>query len=134
MDEAQLDRIRETWALAAADSRTTARAFYAELFRRAPETERLFRSDMEAQGDKLMETLVFVVDHLEEQDALLPAVRDLAIRHVAYGVKPEHYAHVGAALLATFSALLGARFTQADHDAWAGAYAFLSDYMIAQTA
>ena len=134
MDEARLDRIRETWALAAADSRTTARAFYAELFRRAPETQALFRSDMDAQGEKLMGTLTFVVDHLEEENALLPAARDLAIRHVAYGVKPEHYGEVGAALLATFSTLLGSRFTQEDHDAWAAAYAFLAEYMIAQTA
>ena len=132
MDTGQITRIRSTWAAAAEDSPAVARAFYANLFRMAPETERLFSGDMEVQGGKLMATLGFVVEQLEAPDTLLPAARDLAIRHVAYGVEPAHYGKVGAALLATFDELMGESFTEQDRAAWAEAYGGLSDYMIAQ--
>ncbi|MGV6839382.1 MAG: globin domain-containing protein [Planktomarina sp.] len=125
-----IKRIRRTWAMAAADQAATTQVFYTRLFEIAPETEVLFKTDLTAQGVKLAETLGFVVDHLDDPDDLLPAAKDLAIRHVAYGVLPEHYAHVGAALLHTFKQLLGPEFSDEDHAAWANTYTGLADYMI----
>ena len=42
-----------------------------------------------------------------------PDRSDLARRHVAYGVQPEHYALVGSALLWTLEQGLGDEFTPA---------------------
>ncbi|MEM8841687.1 MAG: globin family protein [Pseudomonadota bacterium] len=122
--------LRSTWARAVPASTLASELFYGELFRRAPQTKPLFKSDLRAQGAKLMATLAFVVDHLDKPETLLPAARDLAIRHVDYGVTPEHYPAVGAALLWTFEELLGAGFGASEHDAWAKAYAALSEVMI----
>ncbi len=122
--------IRRTWALAAAAPEETARVFYASLFRIAPHTEALFRSDLEAQGDKLMETLGFVVDNLEDDETWLPAARDLAVRHVAYGVQAQDYDSVGIALITTFQTLLGEGFGEAERDTWAEVYGALSQHMI----
>jgi hemoglobin-like flavoprotein len=55
----------------------------------------------------------------------------LAKRHVAYGVAPEHYEVVGAALLWTLEKGLGDGFTPEVGAAWAAAYGALSEMMIA---
>ena len=78
-----------------------------------------------------MSAIATVVDSLGDIDAVAPAVRDLAKRHVAYGVRPEHYEIVGAALLWTLEQGLGDDFTPAVSAAWVAAYGALSDIMIA---
>jgi hemoglobin-like flavoprotein len=91
----------------------------------------LFTGELEVQGQKLMAAIATVVNGLGEIDAIAPAVRDLAKRHVAYGVRPEHYKLVGAALLWSLEQGLGSDFTPAISAAWAEAYGALSNMMIA---
>lgn len=117
--------------MAAAAPEETARVFYTTLFQIGPASEALFRNDLAAQGEKLMETLGFVVDNLEDEDTWLPAARDLAVRHVSYGVKAEDYASVGAALIITFETLLGDAFGTPERETWQGIYGGLSRTMIA---
>ena len=124
------DRIRVTWAKAAALSDEFARAFYANLFRADASTKPLFVGDLELQGRKLMQTLGFIVDHLDDTDALLPAARDLAIRHVSYGVTADQHQSVGSAMIITMKQLLGSEFSPEDADAWAEVYGGLSQAMI----
>ncbi len=129
MDDA-VERIRASWALAAADAETTARVFYAKLFRLDPSTKPLFVGDLTLQGRKLTQTLTFIVDNLEDTDLLFPAAIDLAQRHVAYGVQEDQYASVGVALIDTFKQLLGSAFSAEDEQAWQTTYQGLSDAMI----
>ena len=105
--------------------------FYARLFETAPETRALFRGDIDTQGQKLMSALATVVNSLVDFEAIVSVARDLAKRHVAYGVTPEHYALVGAALLWTLEQGLGDEFTPALRAAWEAAYGALSEVMIA---
>jgi hemoglobin-like flavoprotein len=74
-----------------------------------------------------MATLAVVVNGLSNLDATLPAASALAKRHVAYGVKPAHYAPVGEALLWTLERGLGANWTEELAAAWG-----LSEYMIGE--
>ena len=97
----------------------------------APETRALFCSDVGGQGRKLMAALATVVNSLGDFEAIVPIARDLAKRHVAYGVEPEHYALVGSALLWTLEQGLGDEFTPALRAAWGAAYCALSEVMIA---
>ncbi|MEM9099031.1 MAG: globin family protein [Pseudomonadota bacterium] len=122
--------VRTTWAQAVPVAALAANLFYGELFKRAPETRPLFKSDMQAQGEKLMATLAFVVDHLDRPEDLLPAAERLAKRHLDYGVTAEQYAPVGEALLWTFEELLGSGFGPAERHAWSSAYGVLSDHMV----
>lgn len=124
------NRIRNTWAQAAALSDEVARLFYANLFRLDASTKPLFVGDLELQGKKLVETLGFIVDHLDDPDALLPAARDLAIRHVSYGVTAPQYATVGAALIKTLQQVLGPMFTAEDEAAWGSVYGGLAEAMV----
>lgn len=105
--------------------------FYARLFEIAPQVKPMFKGDMVEQGRKLMAMLNTVVNGLSHLDSIVPAAQNMAKRHVGYGVKPEHYAFVGEALLDTLAKGLGADFTPAAKQAWTDAYGLLSGVMVA---
>lgn len=104
--------------------------FYARLFEIEPSVRRLFSGDMQAQGTKLMQMLALVVGSLERFDTLVPTLRQLGARHVAYGVRDEHYSSVGVALLWTLEKGLGTAFTPEVKNAWTAAYAALANTML----
>jgi hemoglobin-like flavoprotein len=131
MTPQQIAQIRASFAKVAQIGDQAAALFYARLFETAPEVRALFTGDMEAQGRKLMAAIATVVDGLDDIGAIAPAIGDLAKRHVGYGVRPEHYALVGAALSWTLEQGLGEDFTPAVRAAWASAYGALSQIMIA---
>ena len=85
---------------------------------------------MAAQRKVLMQTLTVVVKSIDRLDQIVPAVQALGRRHAGYGVREEHYATVGAALLWTLEQGLGEAFTPAVRDAWTGAYGTLASVMI----
>ena len=128
MTPEQISLIRATFQQVEADS--AAAAFYARLFEIAPNARHLFPSDLAAQGQKLMATLAFVVNGLDDIETILPAVRELGMRHVAYGTEPAHYDAVGEALLWTLEQGLGPAFTEDAKTAWAEAYGLLASTMI----
>lgn len=86
---------------------------------------------MTQQGAKLMAALGFVVHGLDRAETILPTVRDLAKRHVGYGVEEHHYPIVGQALIETLAAGLGEAFTPPVREAWEAAYGLLASVMIA---
>ena len=131
MTPQQVGEVQASFAKVAPIADQAAALFYGRLFEMAPETRALFSGDMDAQGQKLMAAIATVVNSLGEIDAVVPTVQELAKRHVAYGVRPEHYAVVGAALLWTLEMGLGDGFTPEVGAAWAAAYGALSEVMIA---
>lgn len=132
MDPQQVTVVQQSFAKVAPIADQAAALFYARLFEIAPEVRPLFHGDMKEQGRKLMGTLGVVVKGLGELEAILPAASALAKRHVAYGVKAEHYAAVGAALLWTLERELGADWTPELAAAWTDAYATVSRYMVSE--
>ncbi|HVV42673.1 MAG TPA: globin family protein [Nitrobacter sp.] len=128
----QIARMQSSFARVQPIADTAASLFYARLFETAPEVRPLFRGDMAEQGRKLMATLGAVVNGLKDMDGVLVAARALAVRHVGYGVRPEHYGPVGAALIWTLEQGLGAEFDRETRDAWLTAYGALSSAMIAE--
>jgi nitric oxide dioxygenase len=109
---------------------SAATLFYARLFELDPSLRPMFRGDMREQGRKLMQMLALAVTSLSQLEQLIPAVRALGSRHAGYGVREEHYATVGAALLWTLEKGLGPSFTDEVRTAWTDAYALLSTTMI----
>lgn len=129
MNQAQIELVQRTFAQAARIAPHLASTFYAELFAIEPSLRKMFKGDMIVQGQKLMTMLGQIVDHLAEPDTLLPTVRELALRHVAYGVEAHHYAMVGTALLRTLQHELGRDFTPEARAAWGAAYRYLAGAM-----
>ena len=121
--------VQDTFASIAPSSHDTAVLFYRRLFELDPPLERLFLSDMAQQRKKLMQMLAAAVNGLDRLDQLIPVVEDLGRRHVAYGVREEHYDTVGAALLWTLRKGLGDAFTPEVEDAWTAVYGLLASTM-----
>lgn len=130
MTPTQVTLVQTSFEKVAPIAAQAATLFYGRLFQTAPEVRPLFKGAMDQQGRKLMATLGTVVRSLDRLDAVLPAARALAVRHVDYGVRPDHYAPVGAALLWTLEQGLGAGFTPETAEAWRAAYDMLSTEMI----
>lgn len=122
--------IRRSWSLAIADKDSLARIFYSKLFEIAPDTQALFKNDLNQQGKKLVATLGFIVDSLDEPETLMDAAAALAIRHVDYNVSQDQYKPVGDALVYTLEELLADRFDQETREAWCATYAILSNHMV----
>ena len=125
----QIDLVQASWKQVIPVAETAAQMFYGRLFFLDPSLRHLFLGDMRDQGRKVMAMLSYTVNGLNRLDVLLPAVRALGRRHATYGVRPEHYFTVGAALLWTLEQGLGAAFTPAVREAWVAAYGVLADTM-----
>jgi hemoglobin-like flavoprotein len=132
MTPEQVDLVQSSFIKVVPIAETAAALFYKRLFEIEPQTKTLFHVDMAEQGRKLMTTLGVVVNGLDHLDAILPAAKTLAVRHVGYGVKAADYAPVGEALIWTLAKGLGPDFTPDVRSAWATAYAALSGAMIAE--
>ena len=92
----------------------------------------LFPADLTEQRKKLMAMLAAVVSGLSNIESILPAASALAMRHVSYGAKAEHYPVVGGTLLWTLEKGLGEAWTPEIAAAWTAAYGTLSTYMISE--
>src|SRR5262245_40045966 len=103
MTPQQIALVQSTFKSVASIASKAADLFYGQLFEIAPEVRPLFPADLSGQKVKLIGMLATAVHNLHQLDVILPAVRDLGGRHRRYGVTPEHYAPVGAALLWAWS-------------------------------
>ena len=121
--------VTETWNQVAPIADTAATLFYDKLFELDPALRPLFPDSLAEQKKKLMMTLGFAVGSLNRPDTLLPAVRELGRRHAGYGVKDEHFATVGAALLWTLEKGLGEAWTPDVAAAWAEVYGVVAATM-----
>lgn len=130
MQDAQIGLVQDSFAKVIPIKEAAAAIFYDRLFEIAPEVRRLFTGDITVQGAMLMATLGSVVNGLRDLDRIVPVAQSLAVRHVDYGVTPDHYSLVGQALLDTLAKGLGDGFDADTRNAWAAAYDTLSSVMI----
>jgi hemoglobin-like flavoprotein len=131
MTPRQQTLISESWTQVAPIADQAATIFYARLFELDPSIRPMFaHTDMAAQRKNLVQTLTVVVKSIDRLEAVVPAVEALGRRHAGYGVRPSHFATVGAALLDTLAVGLGEAFTPEMREAWATAYGILADVMI----
>jgi hemoglobin-like flavoprotein len=126
----QKELVQTTWLKVMPIADTAASLFYQRLFELDPNIGRLFKNtNMTSQRLKLINMLSAAVKGLDTIDTLLPTLKDLGRNHVKYGVKDEHYASVGEALLWTLKQGLGPIYTVKVADAWTTTYALIADVM-----
>jgi hemoglobin-like flavoprotein len=130
----QIELVQTTWEMVVPIADTAADLFYGQLFTIAPQVKPMFPTDMAEQKKKLMMTITLAVRGLKNLDALIPVLHKLGAGHVGYGVKDEHYAVVGSALLWTLEKGLGDAFTPEVKEAWVAVYTVLADTMKAGAA
>lgn len=125
----QAQKVRWSFALVEPQAVHAGALFYDKLFERDPSIAMLFHTGMDTQSRRLFEMIgdaVRLLDCPEQLDAVLTV---LGARHVAYGVRDEHYDTVGGALLDTLDAALGAAFTPELREAWGEFYGRVSRVM-----
>ncbi len=125
----QIELVQKTFTDIKPIADTAAELFYNRLFTIDPKLRPLFKGDIKEQGQMLMSMLGVAVNGLNKLETLAPAVRKLGARHVSYGVRDEHYATVGAALLWTLGQGLGDAFSPTVREAWVSAYSLLANVM-----
>jgi hemoglobin-like flavoprotein len=121
--------VRASFARVAMMPEVAAALFYERLFTISPSFRPLFTHDMRIQGVKLMAMLAIIVYNLHQPGETLSAIRDLAKRHVEYGVKLADYDAVKDALLWTLEQVLAEDLTPEVCNAWAVCYQELADEM-----
>jgi len=129
MNSEQINLVQASFAEVRPIAPVAAELFYARLFIVDPSLRPMFKGDLVHQGRMLMAMLNSAVNGLTQLDTMMPVVRQLGARHAKYGVRDEHYATVGSALLWTLEQGLGDKFTPAVREAWAAAYDMLAGVM-----
>src|SRR3954447_13531388 len=104
--------------------------FYARLFEAAPAVRPLFSDDLRRQKAMLLSALVLVRKSLRDLDALLPTLRALGARHVAYGARAEHYPVVATTLIESLAAVAGDAWKPEYEKAWTEAFLVIAGVMI----
>jgi hemoglobin-like flavoprotein len=131
MTAQQVNLVKNSWKLFQAISpELVGDVFYSKLFMAVPKVRHLFYITTKEQSKKLVEMLNVIVGRLDRFHELTEDIRQLAIRHTGYGVKPDHYMAVGDALLWTLEQGLGKDWNEEVKDAWAACYSILSKTMI----
>jgi hemoglobin-like flavoprotein len=129
MTPQQITIVQTTWQDVVPIADAAAKLFYSRLFVLDPSLESLFTGKSADQRRRLMMMIGVAVTGLTRVDTIAPVLRNLGARHVDYGVRDEHYATVGAALLWTLEQGLGDKFTPEARDAWTAAYMLIASTM-----
>ena len=107
--------------------------FYKNMFVAHPELLNIFNHANQAKGRQqaaLANTVYAAAVHIDNLEAILPAVVQIANKHVSLGIKPEHYPIVGEYLLKAIKEVLGDAATDDIINAWAETYGVIADAFI----
>lgn len=100
----------------------------------APEIRALFNMSHQhgnsPQHKALAGALVAYATHIRNPGVLADALERIAQKHVGLQILPEHYPHVGEALLGAVAEVLGEVATPEILNAWGEAYWFLANTLI----
>jgi hemoglobin-like flavoprotein len=84
----QLDALETSFDLVVPHGEELVDIFYARLFAAAPVVKPLFTAtDLRRQKRMLLAALVLLRKSLRDLDRIVPALRDVGARHVAYGAR-----------------------------------------------
>jgi hemoglobin-like flavoprotein len=127
----QLDALETSFDLVAPDGEKLVDIFYARLFAAAPVVKPLFAAtDLRRQKSMLLAALVLLRKSLRDLDRIVPALRDLGARHVAYGARAEHYPVVGGVLIASMAEVAGGAWRPEYERAWSAAFEVVAGVML----
>jgi hemoglobin-like flavoprotein len=126
-----LDALETSFDLVAPRGDELVDIFYSRLFAAAPAARPLFPAgDLQRQKTMLLATLILLRKSLRNFEAIVPKLRDLGARHVAYGAQPNHYPVVGEILIASMAEIAGSAWTPEYAEAWNEAFAIVAAAML----
>jgi len=128
-----IDIIKATVPVLEVHGTTITTTFYKSMFEAHPELLNIFNHTNQRQGrqqNALANTVLAAAKNIENLGALVPAVMQIAHKHRALGIKPEHYPIVGENLLAAIKKVLGDAATPAILGAWGDYYGVIAKIFI----
>lgn len=122
--------IKTTWSYVMTQPELTGELFYGKLFELDPTLRQMFPENMEGQMHKLINMITYMVSRLQTLPQIQKDIDAMAIRHTGYGVKDEHYALVGKALLWVLEDRLEGQWDEEAAQAWSELYGIWAESMI----
>lgn len=133
LNQHTIEIIKSTVPVLQVHGKTITTTFYGMLFENHPELLNIFNHANQRQGKQqtaLSNAVLAAAVNIDQLENILPVVKQIAEKHRALGVLPEHYPIVGETLLAAISQVLGDAATPEILDAWAQAYGVIADAFI----
>src|SRR5215470_14015237 len=114
--------LKESWGYIEDRADDLANNFYARVFLADPSLRELFPVEMTDQRTRLVQSLVSVIQMVDDPDALDDFLGRLGRAHRRFHVEPQHYGVVGVALMASLREYAGERWSIEYDQAWRDAY------------
>ncbi|MGF7048535.1 nitric oxide dioxygenase [Paenibacillus sp. DS2015] len=133
LDPHIIEIIKSTVPVLQVHGKSITTAFYGMLFENHPELLNIFNHANQRQGKQqaaLANAVIAAAANIDQLENILPVVKQIAVKHRALGVLPEHYPIVGETLLSAIQQVLGDAATPEIMDAWAQAYGIIADAFI----
>ncbi len=133
LDAKTIEVIKSTVPVLEVHGQTITKQFYQMMFKNHPELLNVFNHANQRQGKQpaaLANAVYAAAAHIDRLEEILPVVKNIAQKHRALGILPEHYPIVGENLLAAIKTVLAEAATDEIIDAWAQAYGIIADVFI----
>ncbi|EKN70734.1 bifunctional nitric oxide dioxygenase/dihydropteridine reductase 2 [Neobacillus bataviensis LMG 21833] len=133
LDQKTIEIIKSTVPVLEQHGETITTRFYQLMFGNHPELLNIFNHANQKQGRQqkaLAGTVYAAAMYIDNLEAILPVVTQIAHKHRSLGIKPEHYPIVGKHLLLAIKDVLGDAATDEIINAWAEAYNVIADAFI----
>lgn len=133
LDQKTIELVKSTVPVLEKHGETITTRFYQLMFGNHPELLNIFNHANQKQGRQqkaLAGTVYAAAMYIDNLEAILPVVNQIAHKHRSLGIKPEHYPIVGKHLLLAIKDVLGEAATDEIIDAWAQAYNVIADAFI----
>ena len=133
LDQRTIEIIKSTVPVLEQHGESITTVFYKQMFEKHPELLNIFNHANQKQGRQqkaLANTVYNAAKYIDNLEAILPVVNQIAHKHRSLGILPEHYPIVGEHLLAAIKDVLGDAATDDIIDAWAKAYGVIADAFI----
>ncbi|MBM6618506.1 NO-inducible flavohemoprotein [Bacillus suaedaesalsae] len=133
LNEKTIEIIKSTVPVLKEHGTTITTRFYELLFSKNPDLLNIFNHVNQKQGRQqtaLANAVYAAAVHIDQLEAILPAVKQIAHKHRSLGVKAEHYPSVGENLLQAIKDVLGDAATDEIISAWADAYGVIANVFI----
>jgi nitric oxide dioxygenase len=133
LDQKTIEIIKSTVPVLEQHGEAITTRFYQMMFGNHPELLNIFNHANQKQGRQqraLAGTVYAAAQYIDNLEAILPVVKQIAHKHRSLGIKAEHYPIVGKHLLLAIKDVLGDAATDEIIDAWGKAYSVIADAFI----
>jgi hemoglobin-like flavoprotein len=113
---------------------TFAFMFYNKFFEYEPAARPLFKADMSAHRQKVIELLAFALRGLDRPYLIEKELRRLGQHHAQYQISRQQYEHMNEAIIWAFGETLGSNFNDESRQAWRHALNAITNIMLAAAA